>query len=143
MERTQDRIFSPITYKYWIYILTILTLTGFISYFSARQSDTGVLDTSIIIKNLIQIFITSSISWFVGKRYKLNYGWICILGAFGYALIRFLIEVFGPLIFRGLFEFMIFVEMLPFIFFSSFVFGGIFLIISYPIQYFYFKLRNR
>ena len=143
MKIEANQVKNEINYNYWVYVLTCLVVIGLPAYFVNRDSMTQILDVYSIVSQIVIMFIFSSLGWLVGKRFHLNYIWICCLGSLGYMLLKLL---------KGVFEFMVFssdlsdLESLVFpiivFIFGTFVVSGVIIIISYPIQYLFFQSKS-
>jgi hypothetical protein len=140
IEIIEEKVNHKIKYNYWIYLLTGVAFFGCMRYLRSHVSETGDLEISKLIRTETVMIISSSIAWVIGKRYSLNYGWICCLAGLGYFVILPLIQA----IFEGVSPIGIPIplEIILLLFFGGLFLGGIMLVISYPFQYLYLKLRN-
>lgn len=135
MKTTNKRASIEFKYSYWIYILTCLLVISIPVYIMSQDSLTGDLKIYNVASKLVQMFIFSSLAWIIGKRFCLNYIWVCALGGLGFILPQFLEGIFN-ILFRGKYldEFSSpgFIIIGPII--GAFVIGCVILIISYPFQ---------
>jgi len=151
METIEEKVTHKIKFNYWIYLLTGIALLGGIFYFTGRDSMTGAYDYSKLIITEAVIILSSLIAWAIGKRYSLNYVWVCGLAGLYYIVVTILIQ-FVPMMIsiglsNGIFEALYVIPRLfstiPLFFFAVLVLGGLILVISFPFQYLYSKLRNQ
>lgn len=131
MEISEEKVQNRTKYNYWIYILTCLFVTGVPAYEMSRDSMSGERDIYSIIFQLILTFVFSSVAWIVGKKYHLNYVWVCTLGVAGDISIKVLMGILELLVFGNLY----FLGFLISAFITGIlIFSIAILLISYPIQ---------
>jgi hypothetical protein len=140
MENLNEKATSKIRPNFWIYLLTCLIVIGVPIHFWSWDSATQTYNIYNIILGLVQMLVFSSLAWIIGKKYRLNYIWICILAFLGFCtlpainFLQFLsYNGFSANRLSGL------VLGIILIIFSSLIFAFIAVIISYPFQLLFSK----
>lgn len=122
-----------VKYSFWIYLLACIAVISYPIYVANTDSATQELNIYNIVFQTSLVFLSSLLAWHSGKRFHLNYLWICFLGTLGFVAPKTLNAVFAVLIF-GNYD----LNFLGFAIFASFIsilFVGVAIfVISYPLQ---------
>ncbi len=106
-------------------------------YVASRDSATGEWDIFNIAYQLFFVILSSFLAWLIGKKFHLSYLWICLLGAAGCMVPKFLTGILKAF----LYDLDSLATVIGLSLLGALVLGFTVFIFSYVLQYFWSKLK--